>query len=205
METIRNYNATSRLFLGYASSFVIGILAVLGQLFAPDFAQQGLDLIDSFFIYILVAQFTHLGWAHLALNLIGMGLIAWGFNQQRGTTEWAWIQVLAFFWIAFYLTVFEPLSWYCGLSGALHFQFVACLVLALKRNKGNFRKLWPLWIMAAGLLAKLYLEMNSGHTTDELVGGPIAFQAHRGGALGGVLMAYLLLLVKHFRERTQHA
>lgn len=205
METIRNYNATSRLFLGVASSFAIGLLAILGQIFTPDFARQGLDLIDSFFIYILVAQFTHLGWMHLALNLIGMGLIVWGFNQQRSPLEWAWIQLLSLLWIAFYLSTIEPLSWYCGLSGALHFQFAACLLLALKRNKGNVRKLWPLWIMAAGLLAKLYLEMNSGPTTDELVGGPIAFQAHRGGALGGVSMAYLLLLVNHFHGRTRHA
>lgn len=205
METIRNYNATSRLFLGYVPSFVIGILAILGQLFAPDFAQQGIDLIDSFFIYAIATQFTHLGWAHLCLNLLGLALIAWGFNQQQSPLEWIWIQALSFPWLAFYLTAFEPLSWYCGLSGALHFQFVACLLLALKRNKGNFRKLWPLWIMAAGLLAKLYLEMNSGHTTDELVGGPIAFQAHRGGALGGVFMAYLLILVKHFHGRTRHA
>jgi membrane associated rhomboid family serine protease len=83
----------------------------------------------------------------------------------------------------------------------LHFQFVACLLMALKRNKGNIRKLWPLWIMVAGLLAKIYLELNSGHVTDELVGGPIAFQAHRGGALGGIFAAYFLLMVKHFYDR----
>ena len=205
METIRNYNATSRLFLGYGSSFVIGILAIFGQVFAPDFSQQGLDLIDSFFIYAVTSQFTHLGWTHLGLNMTGLALIAWGFNQQRGAVEWAWIQVISFLWIAFYLTAFEPLSWYCGLSGALHFQFVSCLLLALKRNKGNFRKLWPLWIMVAGLLAKLYLEIDSSHSTDELVGGPIAFQAHRGGALGGLLMGYLLLLINHFYGYTRRA
>ena len=35
METIRNYNAPSPLFLGVAYSFVIGILAIAGQVFAP--------------------------------------------------------------------------------------------------------------------------------------------------------------------------
>jgi len=193
LETIRNYNAPSTLFLGVAFSFAIGILAISGQVFAPDFAQQGLDLIDSFFIYLLLAQFTHLGWAHLGLNLAGLAIVAWGFSGQRSNTEWIWIQLLSLFWLAFYLSRVEPVSWYCGLSGALHFQFSACLLIALYRGPAQLSQAWPLWILAAGLAAKLVLEWNSGPTTDTLVGGPIAFEAHRGGALGGVLFGLFMI------------
>ncbi|EDM82763.1 hypothetical protein LMED105_15918 [Limnobacter sp. MED105] len=48
-------------------------------------------------------------------------------------------------------------------------------------------------MLAAGLIAKLILEWNSGPTTDTLVGGPIAFEAHRGGALGGVLFGLAMI------------
>lgn len=193
METIRNYNATSPLFLRVASSLVIGIAATFGQLFAVDFPQQGLDLIDSFFVYSLLAQFTHLGWAHLGLNLAGLALLTWGFSSQRSTREWVLIQAVSVVWVAAYLALIEPLDWYCGLSGALHFQFAACLVLAIQRSPRAFQHTWPLWAMALGLITKLVLEWNSGHVTDTWVGGPIAFEAHRGGALGGLAVGALLI------------
>ena len=193
MDTIRNYNAPSPLFLGFASSFVIGILAISGQVFAPDFAQQGLDLIDSFFVYVLLTQFTHLGWIHLGLNLAGLAVVAWGFSGQRSAAEWLWIQLVSLVWLACYLSRIESVEWYCGLSGALHFQFTACLLLALHRTPGKYAQSWPLWVLAAGLIAKLTLEWHSGSTIDSLVGGPIAYEAHRGGALGGVLLGLVMI------------
>ncbi|MCR2746343.1 rhomboid family intramembrane serine protease [Limnobacter parvus] len=201
METIRNYNATSPLFLGIASSLVIGIAAVFGQVLAADFPQQGLDLIDSFFIYALLAQFTHLGWAHLGLNLAGLAMLTWGFASQRTSLEWTTIQAVSLVWVAVYLAGIEPLDWYCGLSGALHFQFTACLVLALQRSPRNLKIAWPLWAMALGLIAKLALEWNLGHSTDSLVGGPVAYEAHRGGALGGLVAGVLFIVLSHFRKR----
>lgn len=196
MEAIRNYNATNPLFLRVVSSFVIGIMAIAGQIVAPDFAQQGLDLIDSFFIYAFLAQFTHLGWAHLGLNLAGLALLVWGFSGQQSSGEWLWIQAGSLVWVAFYVAAIEPLNWYCGLSGALHFQFSACLLLTLFRSPSQLRKTWPLWILAAGFLLKLLLEWNSGHSTDALVGGSIAYEAHRGGAFGGLFAGIVILWLK---------
>ena len=196
METIRNYNAPSRLFLGYAISFAIGIVAVVAQVLAPDFPQQGLDLIDSFFTYALLAQFTHLGWAHLALNLAGLTLVSWGFSTQRSQAEWLCIQGLSLVWVALYVTLLEPLDWYCGLSGALHFQFAACLLLAMHRSPKVLQFSWPLWVLLIGLTVKLVLEWNSGQSTDSMVGGPIAYEAHRGGTFGGLMMGFLILLTK---------
>jgi membrane associated rhomboid family serine protease len=196
LETIRNYNAPSQLFLRVASCFAIGITAIGAQFLAPDFPRQGIDLIDSFFIYALLAQFTHLGWAHLGLNLAGLALLAWGFSGQQNNWEWLWIQAVSLVWVAFYVAAIEPLNWYCGLSGALHFQFAACLLLTLFRSPGNLHKTWPLWVLAAGLLLKLLLEWNSGHHTDALVGGPIAYEAHRGGAFGGLFAGIIILLME---------
>ncbi len=187
--------------MGYASSFVIGILAIAGQFLAPEFPQQGLDLIDSFFIYALLAQFTHLGWAHLVLNLLGLLIVNWGFTGQCTTREWAAIQLASLLWVAFYLSGVERLDWYCGLSGALHFQFACCLLLAFSRSAHGLRTSWPLWVLLAGLCAKLLLEWHSGPSTDALVGGPVAHAAHRGGALGGFLLGLLMLAWSFFSRR----
>jgi hypothetical protein len=48
-------------------------------------------------------------------------------------------------------------------------------------------------VLAAGLAVKLILEWHSDPTTDSLVGGPIAFEAHRGGALGGGLLGLAMI------------
>lgn len=191
--------------MGYASSFAIGILAIAGQLLASDFPQQGLDLIDSFFIYAMLAQFTHLGWVHLTLNLLGLLIVNWGFSGQRTTREWVAIQLTSLCWVAFYLSCIEKLDWYCGLSGALHFQFATCLALALNRSANSLRDSWPLWVMLAGFGAKLLIEWHSGPTTDALVGGPVAHAAHRGGALGGLLLGVFILGWSFLERRHRHA
>jgi hypothetical protein len=193
LETIPDYNATNPLFLRFASSLVIGVAAVAGQVWATDFPRQGIDLIESFFTAALLSQFIHLGWTHLFLNLAGLALLVWGFSGHCNAREWMGTQLVSLFWVPFYLAVAEPLDWYCGLSGALHFQFASCLLLALHRTPFNWRACWPLWVMGAGLIVKLVLEWNTGHATDELVGGPIAFQAHRGGAIGGLLMGLAII------------
>ncbi|HEX4856311.1 MAG TPA: rhomboid family intramembrane serine protease [Limnobacter sp.] len=183
---------------------MIGVAAVLGQALLVDLPHQGLDLIDSFFINALLGQFTHLGWAHLMLNLAGVALLAWGFSGLCSQGEWLVIQMASLVWTPLYLLVVEPIDWYCGLSGALHCQFVACLLLAFTRGPGNIRLNWPLWIMAVGLLMKLVMEWNIGQVTDELVGGPIAIQAHRGGAIGGLLLGIFIWKFSVARPVRQH-
>lgn len=167
--------------------------AIVGQILAPDFPKQGPDLIESFFIYALIAQFTHLGWVHLALNLAGLALLVWGFSNLRSPSEWLFIQATSLFWVAFYLANIEPLKWYCGLSGALHFQFTACLCLSFFRSPKNLQTIWPLWILFAGLVTKMALELHSSHAVDTWIGGSIAYEAHRGGAIGGALMGLFMV------------
>lgn len=193
-----NYTAHQAQFRGLASSLMIGLLAILAQWLVPQFPRQGLDLIDSFFIYALLSQFTHLGWAHLGLNLAGLALVHWGFSGQRSHPEWLWIQATSLVWTAFYLAQVEPLNWYCGLSGALHFQFAACLALAWARTPRPLAN-WPLCLLLIGLVAKLLIEWNTMETADAVIGGPIALQAHRGGALGGALAGVLLVMLSRRR------
>lgn len=180
-------------------SFAIGLLAILMQGFAPRFYEQGIDFIDSFFVWVLLAQFVHLSWTHLTLNLLGLATVIWGFERVLQTREVLLVQALSFPWVAFYIICLEPLSWYCGLSGALHFQFTVFLGLACWRNRQAHRNKWPLLLLVLGLVGKLVWEATSGGSFDSLVGGPVAIEAHRGGVLGGVvfLVCYWPILRRH--------
>ncbi len=196
MKTIRNYTAQKALFDAYGFAFATGIAAIGTQVFKPGFAQQGIDLTDSMFWYLMLTQLAHLGWAHLAMNLAGLGLVAWGFSSHRSPMQWLFIQLASFVWVALYLLHIEPIAWYGGLSGAVHFQFTACLVLAWANTPKIWTARWPLIILTAGLLVKLCLEWTANTTIDPLIGGPVAYEAHRGGALGGLILGALLLCIQ---------
>ena len=200
MKTIRNYNAPHGYLLRYATAFAIGLAAFAAQAFFSQFPKQGLDLIDSFFIYLLMAQFVHLSWVHLALNAAAMWVIVWGFSGSVSCKELIFTQLISFVWIAFYLTSVEPLTWYCGLSGALHLQFTVLLGLAWIRNTQALGQVWPLILMTLGLLTKLVLETWHGVVLDEMIGGPVAIQAHRAGVFGGLILLVLSISWRFFES-----
>lgn len=201
MKTIRNYTAQKGLFDAYGFAFATGIAAIGTQAFAPGFAQQGIDLIDSMFGYLMLTQLAHLGWVHLAMNLAGLALVAWGFSSHRSSAQWLVIQATSFVWVALYLLQIEPIAWYGGLSGAVHFQFTACLMLAWLNTPKIWTARWPLVILTIGLLVKLCMEWTATATIDPLIGGPVAYEAHRGGALGGFIVGALLLLIGRLTKK----
>lgn len=97
-------------------------------------------------------------------------------------------------WIGLYLTWIEPLSWYCGLSGLLHLLFTQHLCQQWHAI-GLPKKLtsqWPLLLLSLGLLAKMILEGSGYMPSPEGLGGPIAYEAHRAGVLGGLIGGFFI-------------
>lgn len=161
----------------------------------PERFSQGIDLTESFFINILLSQFSHLGWSHLLLNAAGLYVITWGLAQDWPVKEWAFLVLASLFACPVWLTWIEPIHWYTGLSGALHAQFTALLVIAIvQRKQTSGSRNWVLWILLAGLMAKLLIEFQApAGVSDQTIGGPIAYSAHRGGVVFGGLLACLLI------------
>lgn len=196
MKTIPDYNAPRGFFSATSLWFAVGFVSILAQLVLGPAGPQTLDSIESFWARSLLTQFIHLGWIHLALNLAGLAILTWGFSHLLKPSQWTGLMGISLVWVALYIAFIEPLSWYCGLSGALHMQFVVCLALAFRQSAGIGLRAWPLWVMLLGLLAKLLLELDPATATDPSVGGPVAYAAHRGGALGGLLV-FITLATRH--------
>jgi membrane associated rhomboid family serine protease len=200
LKTTLNYKPALSIFRYGTLPFGLALCAILGQIVAPLFYQQGLDLTESFFLYVLLAQLTHLGWAHLALNLLGLSIIIWGFSSWNSPKQQALSLLVAWVWVAFYLTYIEHLVWYCGFSGALHASFTSQWVWAWRERRP--KQTPALILLGIGLGLKLVLEaFSDGTLNNTIIGGPIAFEAHRGGALGGLLLG---LLLSPFRTRQQN-
>lgn len=194
LKTIADYTAVKFDYRRIVASFVVGIVALATHLMVLQHHQQALDLTSSFFADTLISQLMHMSWGHLWLNLAGLGVVAWGFESHVSGREDAFLVFFSLVLTAAYITWIEPLVWYCGLSGALHGVFVAKLLLAWDRHQPEHGKRWPLLVMGVGLIAKLLIEWFQTPGFDNLAGGPIAVEAHRGGVMAGLVLYGILRL-----------
>lgn len=139
---------------------------------------------------LVTAHLVHLGAGHLAVNLAGLGLVAWLTGREYGAGAWCAVAGGAGAAIGAALYLFHPgVSWYVGSSGILHGLLAAGLVPALRRRD-------PAALVVAVLLAgKLGWEAVAGPLpgSEQTAGGPVLVEAHRYGTLGGIAVAMILL------------
>lgn len=135
---------------------------------------------------LLTAPWVHLGWAHLALNVVGLILMAWVF--ARDWPLFRWLLALAVAGLVSTLGVHlgnPDVFWLVGLSGALHglFGFSAVGWLRMGDRAG--------WVLLAGLGIKLVYEqwLGSLAISEAIVGGNVVTAAHLWGAVGGLAWA----------------
>jgi rhomboid family GlyGly-CTERM serine protease len=70
---------------------------------------------------VLSGNFVHLGWRHLGLNLLGLGLGTWLFAPDRPAGQWLVATLVAALAVNLGLFWFTPgVRWCVGLSGVLH-------------------------------------------------------------------------------------
>jgi rhomboid family GlyGly-CTERM serine protease len=135
---------------------------------------------------LLTACIVHLGWAHLALNGVGLLLMSWIFAADW--PPYRWLLALGISGLVSTLGVHlgnPEVFWLVGLSGALHglFAFGAIGWLRMRERVG--------WALLAGLAAKILYEQVIGSlaVSEAIVGGAVIEDAHLWGVLGGLLAA----------------
>lgn len=140
---------------------------------------------------ILTANFIHLGWSHLALNVAGLLAVGWLFAEDYPRSQWIVILLICSVATSIGLYFFTPeIKWCVGLSGALHGLFAAGAI-ALIFDGVSFG-----WGLLAGCAGKLLYEQTVGSMpfSAGVVGGSVVTDAHLWGAIGGVVIALLLHL-----------
>jgi rhomboid family GlyGly-CTERM serine protease len=132
---------------------------------------------------LLTGHLVHLGWAHLAMNLAGLGLIWLLFGRVYSALQWTVLFVACALGISLGFMLFRPeLVWYVGLSGVLHGLFVAGAVA------GIFAGYRAEWLLLGLLVLKLFWEQYFGPlaSTEQMIGGLVIVDAHLYGALIGL-------------------
>ena len=139
---------------------------------------------------LLTGNFVHLGWSHLVLNLAGLLMVWWFYDDEFSVGEWLWIVLVSGLFVTVGLYFLDPqLIWYVGLSGLLHGLFIAGGIRLLGRDT-RFAVL-----LLALFAAKLSWEQMVGSLpgTSDMAGGPVVVDSHLYGAIGGAVAALLLL------------
>lgn len=147
---------------------------------------------------LLTANFVHLGWRHLLLNLAGFLLIGWLFAEETSLLSWLGVLLVCCMASSLGLYWFAPeITWVVGMSGALHGLFVFGAVSWLLHG---YRAGWGLLL---GVCGKLYWEQSSGAVplSVDIVGGAVVTEAHLWGAIGGLCAGLGLCWWRRLRPR----
>ncbi len=133
----------------------------------------------------------HLGWSHLALNLLGLALMWALFAADYTPRHWLIILASSIIVIdAGFLLLNPNLVWYVGVSGALHGVMAAGTVAHWRRREPDA------WILAVFLVVKLAYEQAVGVMpySAKSAGGPVVVDAHLYGAIGALFAVAALTL-----------
>jgi rhomboid family GlyGly-CTERM serine protease len=131
---------------------------------------------------LVTGNVVHLGWLHLARDLVGLFLIWAVVGDALDERSWLWASGTSAIAVGLGLLVFSPeISWYVGISGVLFGLYCAGALCRLRDRRVYAVTL--LLSMATIIAWTLYAGALPGETA--ALGGRVVPQAHLYGALGG--------------------
>lgn len=134
---------------------------------------------------LVTGHLTHSDGSHLAMNLLGLGLL--GVLFERHSPNWGLLFGISAGVIDASLWLFQPgLEKYCGLSGVLYGLLAAGLVACWHENRAR----WILSIVALAGAAKLLLEIGDAQLLDHTAWPPLP-ASHLAGAAAGLAVAFM--------------
>ena len=152
---------------------------------------------------MLGGQLAHLNGTHLTLNLVGLWLIAWGFQPWMTGRQLMIGLFTGMAGVAVGLLRHPDIHWYAGLSGALHGLMAYALLNTWQSAARSTKTRHWTALIAAGVMLKLAVEqfapeLLTGHND---MGAPVLRDAHGWGLLGGLLLWPLTLLTQRLQSR----
>ena len=177
--------------------FLSGLLQLTGQVESWRYDRELIAVGD--YWLLLSGHIVHLNWNHWALNMAGLGIVAFFFSAYGNLLQWLWVVFtsMVFVGVGLYWMNSDVVT-YVGLSGVLHGLFIFGAI----RESRVYP--WSGYALLVLLVAKLIWEFMNGAMpgSEELTAGRVITDAHLYGAVGG-LLAVLLLSLWALRRKQQ--
>ena len=164
------------------------LLVVLMQLIGQEHLRYQHDWLHSGEVWrIVTANWVHVGWEHMALNMLGLAICVSLAKPRWSVKRWLLQSLCIGIGISVLFTLQNPdLYWYAGFSGILFgLYFLAAYDLYVRD------RLIAL-LMGGAIVVKVIIEQYTPFNLDssDLIGAPVIVDAH----LYGLLMAIAIAL-----------
>jgi rhomboid family GlyGly-CTERM serine protease len=142
---------------------------------------------------ILTGNLVHTNYYHLLMNLSGLAFICLLFKDFLSVKVYYLSLLITSLAVGLGIYFFSTnLIWYAGLSGSLYGLYMVAASSALKQK--DYLTSLPILI---GIPAKLIWDSLNSELTDssaELIGAPVATDAHLYGISAGILISVIILI-----------
>ncbi|MGH6611314.1 MAG: rhombosortase [Burkholderiaceae bacterium] len=144
---------------------------------------------------LIAGNFVHVNWQHAMINAVALWIVARLFAPDLTASRQLAALLIAALAIGLGLALLYPtISWYRGLSGALHgLYFAGAAKWLIQARPRTFSRLWLPSALYFGGWIKVILEQPGGSTTpyEQWLGEGDVPQAHLIGAACGTLFGLL--------------
>ena len=178
-----------------ATALIATIIMLLGDEAIHLLRYQHKEVSDGEIWRLFTANFTHSGWNHWLLNFTGLVLIDYLFQPVLTQLQRAKLLVFCVVLNTVFLHLFMKLSWYVGLSGALHGFLVGGALLSW--SKAKMMNTIIIVVVTIKLVAELGWEINRG--TAEFIGANVVEEAHLAGSIAAVIYALIFYIVRFIK------
>ena len=140
---------------------------------------------------------VHLNWTHWALNMAGLGIVAFFFSAYGNLLQWLTVILISMLFVTIGMYWMNPeVTTYVGLSGVLHGLFIYGALREIRT--------YPLsgYTLLVLLIGKLAWEFFNGAMpgSEEMTSGHVITDAHLYGEIGGLVVASLLSMRSLFAK-----
>ncbi len=178
------------------------VLFFIAQLLQVDFVFNRSQIESGQWWRVISGNLTHSNYPHLLLNLSGLWILCFLFIDTLNAKTFIFSSAFLCLIVGLGLFYFTPqLENYYGFSGALYgLFFVGGINAAL--NKDIFTGL----SVATLILGKISWDFFQGGSTssEELIGIPVATDAHQYGLAGAILISVLLAFYHFSGNNDKH-
>ncbi len=181
------------------SIVLLSLILIVGQWFQSDVFFNRNDINQGQWWKILSGNFTHSNIAHLLLNLSGIWLLGMLFIDSLTSKTFILSIVFLSAIVGLGLYFFTPeLSGYYGFSGALYGLYFVAAVCAILDD--DFFTGISVALLITGKIVWDYFTGGS-QSSAELIGIPVANDAHLYGFIGALIIAGFLLFKRYLNSK----
>ena len=183
---------------------IIGItfILIIGQLFQSDIFFNRNDINQGQWWKILSGNFTHSNIPHLLLNLSGLWILGLLFIDTLNSKTFIFSSGFLALIVGLGLFYFTPkITGYYGFSGVLYGLYFVAAVSAIL-NRDLFTGIAVALLISGKII---WDSINGGsQASAELIGIPVANDAHLYGFIGAVVISGFLLLNWYLDNKKRH-